>query len=142
MPGDWLEAIDKKGATPAAPARNLSGIERHRMDYLSKLIQHLGAEIDLAIAEAYEKYGKVEGKLRDGDLEPTEQAAISKLKNGLALSNARMKMLLVKMRRDCSVPFHAQLRGFTWYDESSGRAVPIVPETPVAAPQDAQDASD
>jgi len=127
----WLEEIDQASAVDEKrldilQQRDLNDLERRRIDYLSKLAQQQAAEVDLLIAESYAAHDKPQGALRESDLDPDEQAAISRARNGLELSNARLKVLINRCRYDCNMPFHARLRGFEWYDESSGKPVKIV----------------
>lgn len=134
MSPDWLKDVDmyitEQGGNSDTTPRNLNEIEAKRMDYMSKLAQGQAAEIDLLIAEAYATHDKTQATLKDGDLDENEIAAIKQAKNRLELTNARLKVLIAGMRRDCNVPYNAKLRGTSWYDDSTGKIVPIVPTEP------------
>lgn len=127
----WLEEVDKSGSVEAELAkfpRDLNELERRRVDYLSKLAQQQASEVDLLIAESYAAHDKPQGSLLESELDDDEKLAITRAKNGLELTNARLKVLMSRARQDCNMPFHARLRGFEWYDESSGKPVKIVQE--------------
>ena len=123
----WIEEIDREiEAGVAVEQRNLNKREQKRMDYLSKLAQSQAAEVDLLIAESYLDHKKQPNTLKTDELSDDEQAAITSAKNAFELTNARLKCIVSLFRRDCGMPYHAKLRGFVWYDDSSGKPVPFV----------------
>lgn len=127
----WMEELDnvcdaidqqRIDKTP----RDLNDLEKRRFDYLAKLAQQQASEVDLLIAESYAARGKPHGELVVADLADSEKNAITTAKNGLEVTNARLRAMRARYRFDCNMPYHATLRGFEWYDESSGRPVKIV----------------
>jgi len=108
------------------PRRDLTELARRRWDKISKMAQQQAAELDLLIAESYVAHGKRTGTMLESDLAFDEAQKISNARNDLALTNARMRIMMVRLRKECGMPAHARLRGFDWYDESSGKPVKIV----------------
>jgi hypothetical protein len=124
----WIDEIDAAAADAEnpKPPRNLTDIEAKRLNYLTKLGQQQAAKVDLLIAEAYLKYDMAPGTLQDKHLSDDEAEEVKRAKNNLALTNAQIKMLVVKYRDDCNVPSHAKIAGNTWYTDVEGKPAPVV----------------